>query len=285
MTTEAKRWFDGSADTAPLIDYAERARYYEVEYRTDVDRSFLRGLLTPEVGSVLEIPCGAGRNLDWLADSGRQVVCADLEPAMVARVEERIAAARAGERISAVVADLCDFDLGRRFDLVLVPQEAFQLLAEPGQGERALRRLARHLSEGGTLLLDLHTFRADRPGGRSPLPDYFDPALPAGETVVEWTRPVDGDRWLSRARRQHDEGATVSVDYHYQLSTADRLIGSWQSHIRLRRYTLRELQALAARAGLRVSRVASDYDGTPHAPGAARLITLLQPARHREQRT
>lgn len=284
MVTEAPVWFDRpAAESVPCVDYAERARFYEVEYRTDIDRPFLRSLLTPEVRSVLEIPCGAGRNLDWLADSGRQVVCADIEPAMVERVRERITAAGAGERVSAVIADLCELDLGRRFDLILVPQEAFQLLAEPGQAERALHRLAQHLTRDGTLLLDLHTFRADRPGVRSPLPDYFDPAVPAGELTVEWTRPVDGRRWLSRARRQHDEGTAVRVEYHYQLGAGNRLISSWQSEIRLRRHTLGELRSLAAHAGLRVTQVASGYDGTPHTPGAARLVTLLRPADHPEQ--
>ncbi|CQR59554.1 class I SAM-dependent methyltransferase [Streptomyces leeuwenhoekii] len=283
MTTEALIWFDRpAAEAAPSVEYAERARFYEVEYRTDIDRPFLRALLTPEVGSVLEIPCGAGRNLDWLAVSGRQVVCADIEPAMVERVRERITAAGAGERVSAVVADLCELDLGRRFDLILVPQEAFQLLAEPGQAERALHRLAQHLTDDGTLLLDLHTFQADRSGEQSPLPDYFDPAIPAGELTVEWTRPVDGHRWLSRARRQYDEGTVVRVEYHYQLGTGDRLIRSWRSRIRLRRHTLGELRSLAARSGLCVTRVASDYDGTPHTPGAARLVTLLQPTNHPE---
>ncbi|MBM4792849.1 class I SAM-dependent methyltransferase [Streptomyces sioyaensis] len=272
--------------------YVERARFYEVEYRTTVDQEFLKGLVTDKVQSVLEIPCGAGRNLDWLLATGRQVLCADLEPAMVQRVGERIAAAGATDRATAAQADLRKLDFGRRFDLILVPQEAFQLVEAPGDAEQALSALARQLAPGGTLLLDLHTFAADKHDRRDKqdrhhqnpaLPDYFDPAIEDGTLFHEWRRTLQGPRWLERSRRQHDEGgARTRIDYHYRLGEDERVLDRWESWIRLRRYTREEIAGLAGQAGLRIAGMARDYSGTPWTPGAARMITLLRSATGQE---
>ncbi|HKR50417.1 MAG TPA: class I SAM-dependent methyltransferase [Pseudonocardiaceae bacterium] len=273
-----------TADDGPMVQYTERAEFYEVEYQTTVDQPFLRRLVTDQVRSILEIPCGSGRNLGWLHETGREVVCADLEAAMVRRVRERIAALGAQARISTVTADLRWFDLGRRFDLVLVPQEAFQLLCQAADAQAALHRLAAHVAPGGRLLLDLHRFAGqDKP---DVLPDYFDPAVPEGMLVAEWTRPVENGRQLTRARRQHDHGETVQIVYHYRLHGDEGMAGQgdaglasqWASKIVLRRYQLADIQDLATQAGLTIQSVARDYAGRPYQPGAGRMITILSPA-------
>ncbi|WP_327358355.1 class I SAM-dependent methyltransferase [Streptomyces sp. NBC_01304] len=265
----------------PEAGYEQRARYYEVEYRTTVDQAFLQSLVTDTTTSILEIPCGAGRNTDWLIAAGRETVCVDLEPAMVRRVRDRIAAAGANALVTAVQADLRELDLGRRFDLIIVPQEAFQLVESHQDAERALRRLAHHLAPGGSLLLDLHSFGPDNaPGGQgtSALPDYFDPALPDGLPVTEWRRDIAPSGWLERSRVQHDEGTHMRIDYLYRRGEGDRVQEQWQSSIRLRRYRRPEVEAMADRADLYIDRTARDYTGAPWTPGSARMITLLRPA-------
>ncbi|MFH9426357.1 class I SAM-dependent methyltransferase [Streptomyces sp. NPDC017529] len=275
---------------APDTGYRRRAHFYDVEYRTTEDHGYLQRLVTDRVRSILEIPSGSGRNADWLIAAGRRVVCADLEPGMVDQVRARIEKAAAQDRVTAVQADMRELDLPERFDLILVPQEAFQLLHEPGDAERALPRLASHLRPGGTLLLDLHTFDSDgsRAGSRardvSPLPDYFDPRLAEGRVVTEWRRPVPPTGWLERARSQHSEGSRMRIVYDYRFGEGDRELDRWTSSIRMRRYTADGIADLAARSGLRIQRMALDYAGTPWVPGAARMVTHLCAASEEEER-
>ena len=113
---------------ARRITYKERAEFYEIEYATDVDQAFLYSLVTADVHSLLEIPAGVGRNLSWLHATGRLVVVADRERAMVQQLSTHIQNRGAADAILPVVADMCDLSLGRIFDLILVPQGAFQLL-------------------------------------------------------------------------------------------------------------------------------------------------------------
>lgn len=263
------------AQNAPEVGYDRRAQIYDVEYATTVDHDFLRSLVTDQVESVLEIPCGAGRNLPWLIDSGRRTVCADLEPGMVDKVRQRAQRAGATGRISAVTANMCTFDLRRTFDLVLVPQEAFQLIESAEDAYRALVQLRRHLSPHGVLLLDLHTFTIDSTPGVPALPDYYDPEFPDGVVVEEWKRPLKDGGWLTRARTQLPAEEHMQIDYHYRLDQGG-VRDEWRSTIRLRRYTRQSVLDLATRAGLRVERTARDYRGTEWEPGAARMITLLR---------
>lgn len=257
--------------------YAARARFYDVEYQATNDQRFLRSLVTDDVRAILEIPCGAGRNLGWLAQTGRDVVLADLEPRMVQRVRARARALGVAGRVRGVVADLRAIDLHRRFDLVLVPQEGFQLLTGAGEPAAALGQLRRHLRPTGNLMVDLHSFSADARAEPDAGLDYFDPGQPEGVAVPEWTRRVAGGQ-LARQRTQWQRGSTVRIRYAYRLRGPDgRTSQAWRAEVVLRRYRLPEFATLAAAAGLRVVRALRNYAGDPYLPGSARAVVLLQP--------
>jgi cyclopropane fatty-acyl-phospholipid synthase-like methyltransferase len=172
------------------ISYAERAAFYETEYATTADHAFLKALVTPDVHAILEVPAGVGRNLDWLAATGREVVMADLERAMIVHLRERLAERGAQERVTALVADMRSLNLPRRFDLLIVPQGGLQLLSGPEDALRALQSLRPHLRSRGRLVLDLATFEAGVDGDEDARPSYFDPIVPNGQLVHEWVRPL-----------------------------------------------------------------------------------------------
>lgn len=49
------------------ITYSDRAYFYYEETYSDIDHSFLRDIIQLySINSVLDIPCGAGRNLNML---------------------------------------------------------------------------------------------------------------------------------------------------------------------------------------------------------------------------
>ena len=265
---------------APEWDgYSRRAQYYAVEYQTNVDRPLLEGHVTSDVASILEIPCGAGRNLAWLAGTGRFVLCADIEPAMIDVVEEEIGALGVGDRVRARVADMRILELGQTFDLVLVPQEAMQLLAGPDDVARALRALAGSLAPGGTLVVDLFDFRAGGRAATSTLPDYYDPGRPDGVGIMDWTREADGGLHMTRVRRQRPEPPVMHIDYSYEVRDGNQQVDAWCSTIALHSYTQAEVTELAGRAGLRVERVLGDYEANEAPPSAPRMIFVLRGAR------
>lgn len=259
------------------IGYRERAAFYAVEYQDSGDRAFLESCVTPEVETILEVPCGAGRNALWLAATGRQVVAADIEAEMLDALAARFPGAKCPENLETALCDMRDFDLGRRFDLILVPREAIQVLDSEADVAATLATLRRHLSETGRLVIDLASFGSLKPGTpESLLPSYFDPRVADGMTVEEWARPLGDGRTLARSRRQWDLGAEgVRVELSYELHATGVSKQRWRSAMTLRRYSASRFRALAGDAGLSVHALHGDYERKPYAGGDARLIFVL----------
>lgn len=261
--------------TQRKITYRERAEFYEVEYAETNDQPFLNSLVTDGVRSILEVPCGAGRNVGWLANTGRPVVCADIEPSMVERLKERVRAEGAADRIRPVVADMRTLDLEATFDLILVPQEAFQLLTDRADALRALKALGRHLDRRSTLMIDLFSFAPDDRDDRSVYPGYFDPKMEDGRLVPEWTRSLPSGANLSRSRVQHHEDGTVRVEYFYSVTQAGVTLDRWRSEVRLKKYGPSAFRNLLQEANLEIKRAFRNYSREPYTPGAARMIALV----------
>lgn len=276
MAKVENRRYEAMDACGQSIGYRQRACFYDVEYRAENDQPFLGNLVTEQVETILEIPCGAGRNVRWLADTGRRVVCADLEPSMVERVRWNVAELGAEDRITPIVADIRNLRLGECFDLILVPQEAFQLLTDSTEASRALSFLRDHLSSPGTLLIDVHSFTADLYGERESWPDYFDPTAPDGVMIREWSRQVDDTRILSRSRTQHGENEIFRVVYYYTLNDGKETINRWHCEVRLLRHDPWTVAKLAEEVGLRVARSFRNYAGDAYMPGAARAVMLLE---------
>jgi len=104
-----------------------------------------------EVGSVLDLGCGQGRNAIWLARQGHHVTALDLSP--VAIEQAKAWALQAGVDIEFRVADLEDWEPeGRTWDFVLLCY-----LQLPESLRRRAHALAvTSLAPGGKLLLIAH---------------------------------------------------------------------------------------------------------------------------------
>ncbi|MYW93046.1 class I SAM-dependent methyltransferase [Amycolatopsis rubida] len=104
--------------------------------------------LAPSADSVLDVGCGTGGHLATLAKEFRHAEGVDLSPAMAA-----IAAAKApGAAVH--VGDMCELDLGRRFDAVVSLYTVVGYLPSAAALRTAVRRMAGHLNPGGVLLVE-----------------------------------------------------------------------------------------------------------------------------------
>jgi SAM-dependent methyltransferase len=255
--------------------YARRASSYAAEHAVTVDQPFLASLVDASVTRVLEVPCGAGRNAAWLAATGREVVLVDREPRMVAETERVLARVGRGAGGRAAVGDMRRLDLDARFDLILVPQEGFQMVTGDADARSALRSLARHLAPGGRLLIDLATFEAAEDDADARVaPRYFDPRQPDGQRVTEWVRPLPGGGRLRRARTQYRDTEHVRVRFEYDRAALDGESETWTSTVELRRHDPARFLELLAGAGLHPLEVLRDYDRRPFAGTGTRMITL-----------
>lgn len=109
--------------------------------------------LFPAGASVLELGCGTGRLSVPLALAGFNVTGLDGSPAMLSAAARK--AARAGASVEWVEDDMTTFDLGRRYDLVLVPCNSLAHLTSAAALAACLASIRRHLAPEGVLAFDV----------------------------------------------------------------------------------------------------------------------------------
>jgi SAM-dependent methyltransferase len=153
----------------------------------------------PEARSLLDTACGTGGHLRYLRDHFDEVEGVDGSPAMLAR---------AGERAPGVAlhqGDLRTFDLGRRFDAVTCLFSSIAYLVPAEELRRGVANLARHLVDGGVLVVEPWVKPED--WDPAPLP-RIDSGEGEGLSVTRMTR-------VGR------EGERTFLDMQYLIGTGD----------------------------------------------------------------
>jgi SAM-dependent methyltransferase len=165
------------------------------------DLPLWRQLAEAAGGEVLDLGCGTGRVALYLARLGHRVAGIDTDPVLVAELNRR--ARSAGLPVAAEIGDARDFDLGRRFGLVLAPMQLLQLFDDARQRRRCLACASRHLDPGASLAVALLAPDGGAEGTEEgpPLPDVRE-----SDGWVYSSLPVaavtDGSRIFIRRLRQ-----------------------------------------------------------------------------------
>ena len=105
-------------------------------------------------GGVVDVACGTGAVLLYLAERGIEIDGTDLSEEMC-----KVAAAKAdamGLRLNIIPADMTAFSSGRKYSLAIIARSGFMHLPTQALQEAALRNLREQLLPGG--ILTLNTF-------------------------------------------------------------------------------------------------------------------------------
>lgn len=126
-------WFNFSARTWPFISEAVRER-------------------VPDARNWLDLCCGTGHLLRILVEAGFSATGLDASRHMLEHARRNAPAARI------VKADVRDFRLKKRYDVVTCLFDSLNYLTRKRDLERAFRNARRHLSEGGLFVFDVNTY-------------------------------------------------------------------------------------------------------------------------------
>jgi SAM-dependent methyltransferase len=246
------------------MSYAQLARYYDLENADFTeDLEFWLDLADEHSGPVLELGCGTGRVLLNLARRGHAVTGVDNAPEMLARLETKLNTASNRHLAHPPVllqASMDAFEAPQPFGLALMPFNTFMHLLTLEAQLATLGRIRQHLAPGAALALDM-----TNPGE----------AYGAQETGLTLERTfADGDRTVQQF-------ASVALDRAAQLARITWLYDSTAPDGGLQRtivpLTLRytfpgEMRLLLERTGFTLTHLYGDYDRSPYAEGAPRMI-------------
>jgi len=135
----------------------QEVQFYDVavsDWPGEID--FYRALandVKDQGGSILEVGCGTGRVTLQLAQVGVPIVGMDLSPAMLAVARQKSLGLA---NVRWVEGDMQSFELGERFDLVLIPGHSFQFMLTPADQVACLTCISRHLTTNGKLVIHIN---------------------------------------------------------------------------------------------------------------------------------
>ena len=147
------------------IFYDERSSFYFDEINTCEDNTFLKSiLLDNNIDSVLDIPCGTGRNILLLSENCKKVYLCDLEIEMINKVNSFIHKNHI-KNCKAFVGDLYDYHIDFKPEATIVMRQALQFIS-PRRLKNAIKNMINNTKK--LIVLDVYDFCSTAPDGQVP---------------------------------------------------------------------------------------------------------------------
>ena len=139
--------------------YRATANFYDLDQRNVVqdDIPFYIERAKKNQGDVLELACGTGRVLLPMAQAGINVWGLDLSIEMLDQLNQKksILDQDAKDRIHTIHGDMSNFDVERKFSLIIIPFRGFQALTTDEQQHSSLQMIYHHLADDGQFIIDV----------------------------------------------------------------------------------------------------------------------------------
>jgi ubiquinone/menaquinone biosynthesis C-methylase UbiE len=134
--------------------YGELARFYDQiyhwkDYRREAlkIKSLIESRKRSSGNELLDVACGTGQHIRYLRD---EFNCTGIDAS-----EQMLAVARGNlQGVRLVKGNMVNFELGRRFDVVLCLFSSIGYLKTRNEVGRAVANFARHMKEGGVLIVE-----------------------------------------------------------------------------------------------------------------------------------
>ncbi len=218
---------------------------------------------------VLELGCGTGRLLLPLARTGHHITGLDQTRSMIRIAKAKIASESASvqERAEIIEGDMSSFDLGRQFDLVLIPHNTLMHLS-PNQMQACFGCVAAHLRPAGRLLIDV-----DNPVGMADFEDdnllHLEQILfdqDSDKTILQMASSwVEADRQIRHTTWIFDTSLTSG-------GQVERIIVQSKLHYQYAHQLELSLQS----KGLMIESIYGDYDKNPYDEESPRLLLVAK---------
>lgn len=212
------------------------------------DIPFYQRLLEDVDGPVLELACGTGRLTIPFALQGVDITGIDNSVPMLEYARKK--AKEKNVDIDFILADVRDFHLNKKFELILFPFNSIAHLLTNADLTSCFRCVKNHLSDKGRFVIDL-----------------FKPSL---EILQR-----DPEKWFEQEGHPDPDGGTVSLTEQFRYNQATQIADiTWRlklsrgvkkpdSKFKMRMLFPMELEALLDHCGLEIVSKYGNYDMSP----------------------
>lgn len=140
------------------LEYSKLSKFFDTlsNYRTIRNRAIAKILKEHKVKTVLDLTCGTGSQLLWLAQKGYAVTGSDLSPELLKIARKKIRAEQL--KIKLYHGDMRSIQVGS-FDSVITIWNAIGHLSKVGFN-KALKNINQNLNPGGIYIFDIFNLNA-----------------------------------------------------------------------------------------------------------------------------
>ena len=136
-----------------INDYDPIADLYDIYVPATFDIDFFVNETAKAKGEVLELMSGTGRVSIPLLEAGVKLACVDPSAELNAIFREKLI--QKGLQADIYQMDVCELDLHKKFDMVIIPFASFAHITSPQAQRKALEHIHAHLRPGGTFICTL----------------------------------------------------------------------------------------------------------------------------------
>lgn len=251
-----------------MSDFEVFARYYDLDYGDSLeDLPMYLGFAERTGSPILEMACGTGRLAIPLAEAGYSVTGLDSSKAMLAIARSRLSG-QIKRRVKTFEANMLDFDLNQKFNLITIPVGGLMLAPALDQQALVLRRAYEHLAGDGLLVVDLVN------------PDVEEMATSDRQFIYAWTKVDDRGAKVSKFVVQTPDFAnqTQDVTFFYDETSANGEMKRTMAAF-TQRYLFRfEMELLLEKCGFKLENLFGSYDLDDFESGSEKMIFVARRA-------
>jgi len=254
------------------IQFKEKADSYEIEYTPLDDYVFIRSFISDIVKNVLIVPCGNSRYIDALRDlTGCHITFADQEPIVIDKLKKRIVNECLTDRFETWCVRMQELLPQRAFDLIIIPQDAFQLLLPTEDIRATVTSLRRSLSPKGRVLIDISILNSKHQIVNTYTSKYIN--YKYGCVIFDWSRKVGPNKILNRFHKQVWCDSYVRFTFFYVERNLEYfIINRYKYTVDLKVYKKGDLESYLHPHGFKVQALFGGYDFQPFTSKSARII-------------
>lgn len=252
-----------SHESALPSHYDKAAEHYDAfnEENTRLINQTIDTILKKHnVSSVLDMSCGTGSQVFYLAQHGFEVVGSDINISMLKVAKEK--ATKDGLDIRFIQGDMCTLKVGQ-FDTVITIFNAIGHLTKK-DFEKAMRNIANNLRNGGLYIFDIFNLR------------YFLEGNNITRLTIDWQKITGNTKIRDIQYSTIDEDgilASYTIHSEQQGSAQPKISESSQT---LQIYTAQQLQKMLDRNGFTVLQQCN-IDGSPFdETNSERMLIIAQ---------
>lgn len=253
-----------------MVLYQNTAQFYDGGNNRNLKEDILFYEHYIQKGSrILDVGCGTGRVALALAHLPIEIIGIDYSQAMLDIFREKVEGKEFTAKIEFQLANMVQFDLNQKFNLVIFPFRVFQALTSIKDKIKCLQTTKNHLAENGRIIINAFDpnfeILNDNKNKRSLDYEYFDPNLLSTVqrySEIEW---VDFERQILRTK------------YEFEATNLEGELSQFHEHIELGFMTKQQMDELFLENNLEIEKLYNWWDFSPYQEGVKReLIYVLK---------